>query len=156
VATIRVRPFNQIGPGQGKQFVAPAFASQIATIEKGEAEPLLHVGNLEARRDFTDVRDMVRAYRLLLSSGDPGEVYNIGTGQAHSIQEMLDILLNLSDAPIEVRVDPARFRPVDAPITVCNPAKVRAATGWTPGYTFEQTLSDVLADWRTRLGVAKP
>ncbi len=154
VAAIRVRPFNQIGPGQGRQFVASAFAYQIAAIEKGETEPILYVGNLQARRDFTDVRDMVRAYHLLLSSGEPGEVYNIGSGQAHSIQELLDILLHFSDAPIEVRFDPARARPVDAPLMVCNPAKMKSITGWSPAYTFEQTLADILADWRTRLGVS--
>jgi GDP-4-dehydro-6-deoxy-D-mannose reductase len=154
VAAIRVRPFNQIGPGQSKLFVAPAFASQIAAIEKGEQEPIVYVGNLEARRDFTDVRDMVRAYRLVLSHGEPGDVYNIGSGEAHSIQELLDILLSLSTAAIEVRVDPARLRPVEVPVIICNADKVKAITGWQPTYTFEQSLADVLTDWRTRLGVS--
>jgi GDP-4-dehydro-6-deoxy-D-mannose reductase len=94
VAAFRVRPFNQIGPGQSTDFVAPAFAHQIAAIEKGLQEPVVHVGNLEAKRDFTDVRDMARAYALLLSSGTPGEVYNAGRGEAHSIQELLETLLN--------------------------------------------------------------
>lgn len=154
VAAIRVRPFNQIGPGQSKLFVAPAFASQIAAIEKGEQEPVVYVGNLEARRDFTDVRDMVRAYRLILTHGEPGDVYNIGSGEAHSIQELLDILLNLSTAAIEVRVDPARLRPVEVPVIICNADKIKAITGWQPAYTFEQSLADVLADWRIRLGIS--
>lgn len=148
---IRVRPFNQIGPGQSKRFVAPAFASQIAAIEAGQQEPKLYVGNLDARRDFTDVRDMVRAYRLVMSLGEPGAVYNIGSGQAHSIQELLDILLHHTDAPISVHVDPARVRPTEVPVFVCDPAKVRATTGWEPTYTFEQTLGDVLDDWRGRV-----
>lgn len=150
VATIRVRPFNHIGPGQSSRFVAAAFASQIADIEAGEQDPVLHVGNLTARRDFTDVRDVVAAYEKVVASGEPGEVYNIGSGQAHSIQEMLDILLHHSDAPIAVREDPARLRPVDVPLVVCDAGKLRQATGWRPTYTFEQTLSDILDEWRER------
>jgi len=148
---IRVRPFNQIGPGQSKRFVAPAFASQIAAIEAGQQEPILYVGNLEARRDFTDVRDMARAYRLVMSLGEPGSVYNIGSGQARSIQELLDILLHHTEAPIQVQVDPARMRPSEVPIFVCNPARVRATTGWEPQISFEETLVDVLDDWRVRI-----
>jgi GDP-4-dehydro-6-deoxy-D-mannose reductase len=147
---IRVRPFNQIGPGQSKRFVVPAFASQIAAIEAGQQEPVLYVGSLEARRDFTDVRDMVRAYRLVMALGAPGAVYNIGTGQAHSIGELLDILLHHTDAPIEVQIDPGRLRPVEIPIIVANPARVKATTGWEPAFTFEQTLVDVLDEWRYR------
>lgn len=154
VPAIRVRPFNQIGPGQSTDFVAPAFAHQIAAIEKGLQEPVVRVGNLEAKRDFTDVRDMARAYAMLLASGTAGAVYNAGSGVAHSIQELLETLLNLSDAPIEVRVDPSLARPVDVPIIVCNSAKLRTETGWQPEYTFEQTLTDVLADMRTRIRVS--
>nr|MBN1230089.1 GDP-mannose 4,6-dehydratase [Anaerolineae bacterium] len=150
LAAIRVRPFNQIGPGQSKQFVAPAFASQIAEIEADLKEPVLLVGNLTAMRDFTDVRDMVRAYVLLMEKGEPGSVYNIGTGQAYSIQELLDCLLTMTEASIEVRQDPSRFRPVEVPIIVCDPTKVWTATGWTPEYQFEDTLRDVLNDWRQR------
>lgn len=148
---IRVRPFNQIGPGQSKQFVAPAFASQIAAVEAGQQEPVLYVGNLDAKRDFTDVRDMSRAYRLVMALGEPGAVYNIGSGQAHSIQEVLDVLLNMSDAAIDVQPDPARMRPTEVPIFVCNPARIRATTGWEPTYSLEQTLADVLTDWRERV-----
>lgn len=152
VATIRVRPFNHTGPGQSPQFVAPAFASQIAAIEKHLKPPVLDVGNLEARRDLSDVRDVVRAYTLLLNRGDAGEVYNIGRGVAHSIQEILDMLLNLSDARIEVRTDPARLRPVESPIIVCDTSLIHAATGWKAEIPIEQTLSDVLNDWRARTG----
>ncbi len=148
---IRVRPFNHIGPGQSTRFVAPAFASQIAAIEAGRQEPVLYVGYLNAKRDFTDVRDMVRAYRLVMSLGEPGSVYNAGSGQAHSIRELLDILLMHTDAPIEVKVDAARMRPVEVPIIVCNPGKIRATTGWRPEYTFEQTLIDILNDQRSRI-----
>lgn len=154
IAAIRVRPFNQIGPGQSTDFVAPAFAQQVANIEKGLQEPIVYVGNLEAKRDFTDVRDMIRAYVMLLASGTPGDVYNAGSGEAHSIQELLDILLNFSDAPIEVRFDPARARPVDVPIIICDANKLRKATGWKPEYTFEQSLADVLSDLRNRASVS--
>jgi GDP-4-dehydro-6-deoxy-D-mannose reductase len=147
---IRVRPFNQIGPGQSKRFVAPAFASQIASIEAGHQEPVMYVGNLKARRDFTDVRDMVRAYRLIMTHGEPGAVYNIGTGEAHSIRELLDVLLHLTDTPIEVKTDPSRMRPVEVPVLACDTSRVRAATGWEPAFTFEQTLEAVLEDWRGR------
>lgn len=153
VATIRVRPFNQIGPGQSPDFVAPAFARQIAAVEKGYQEPVMYVGNLEARRDFTDVRDMVRAYVLLLALGTPGEVYNTGSGEAHSIQELLDILLHLTDAPIQVHPDPARMRPVDTPVIICDATRLRAATSWSPAFTFEQSLADILADQRARVGL---
>lgn len=154
VAAVRVRPFNQIGPGQSPDFVAPAFAQQIASIEKGIQERILQVGNLEARRDFTDVRDMVRAYQSLLKQGVPGDVYNAGSGYAHSIQEMLDTFLNLTDAPIEVRFDPARARPVNVPLIVCDATKLRMATGWQPTITFEQSLADVLADQRNKVGLS--
>lgn len=150
VETIRVRPFNQIGPGQSPRFVAPAFASQIAAIEKDEQEPVLRVGNLIAQRDFTDVRDMVGAYHLVMQRGTPGDVYNIGSGEAHSIQELLDILLNLTDAPIRVETDPSRMRPVEVPVIACDYSKINAVTEWEPAITFEQSLADVLADWRTR------
>jgi GDP-4-dehydro-6-deoxy-D-mannose reductase len=156
VATVRVRPFNQIGPGQSPDFVAPAFARQIAAIEKGLQEPVIYVGNLEARRDFTDVRDMVRAYVLLLALGTPGEVYNTGSGEAHSIRELLDLLLNLTDSPVQVRPDPARMRPIDTPVIICDATRLRVATGWSPAITFEQSLADILADQRARVGFTAP
>jgi GDP-4-dehydro-6-deoxy-D-mannose reductase len=151
VDAIRVRPFNQIGPGQSDRFAAPAFASQIAAIEAGKQEPILRVGDLSARRDFTDVRDMVCAYEQVMRKGEPGSVYNIGSGQAHSIQELVDTLLYQTEAPIIVEKDPDRVRPVEIPIFVCDPRKIQSTTGWEPTYTFEQTLIDVLDEWRRRL-----
>ena len=148
---VRVRPFNHIGPRQNPKFVAPAFASQIAAIEAGRQPPVLRAGNLSARRDFTDVRDVVRAYALLLERGEPGEVYNIGSGRSRGIRELLDILLGLARAAIEVEVDTGRLRPVDLPDLVCNAARLRERTGWQPEYSFEQTLSDLLDYERARL-----
>jgi len=149
---IRVRPFNQIGPGQSKLFVAPAFALQIATIEHKKTDPVLYVGNLEAKRDFTDVRDMASAYELLMAQGQPGEVYNAGSGESHAIQELLDTMLNLSDAPIEVRRDAARFRASEVPEIRCDPRKLHRATGWKATTSFQQSVEDTLIDWRNRVG----
>ncbi len=148
---LRARPFNHIGPGQVPGFVASDFASQIAAIEAGLREPVLYVGNLEAERDFTDVRDVVRAYRLILAKGEPGAVYNVCRGQAHSIQYLLDVLLSYSTAKIEVQPDPARLRPVDVPRRVGDASRLRAQTGWEPEIPFEQSLLDILTDWRRRV-----
>ncbi|HEX3050102.1 MAG TPA: GDP-mannose 4,6-dehydratase [Aggregatilineaceae bacterium] len=151
---IRARPFNHIGPSQKGGFVAADFASQIAEIEAGQREPVMYVGNLVAQRDFTDVRDVVRAYYLLSKEGEPGEAYNIASGQAYSVQYLLDTLLSFSVASIEVRQDPARMRPSDVPLRVGDAAKLRACTGWEPTIPFEQTLLDILNDWRQRFGVS--
>ncbi|MBL8056675.1 MAG: GDP-mannose 4,6-dehydratase [Anaerolineales bacterium] len=148
---VRVRPFNHIGPRQNPKFVAPAFASQIAAIEAGRQPPVLRVGNLSARRDFTDVRDMVRAYGLALEHGEPGEVYNLGSGRSRSIQELLDVLLGLAACPITVEVDQARLRPSDLPDVVCDGTAFRARTGWEPRLPFEQSLRDLLDYERSRL-----
>ncbi len=150
---IRARPFNHIGPSQKGGFVAADFASQIAAAEAGQREPVMDVGNLAAERDFTDVRDVVRAYHLLLEHGTPGEAYNVCSGVGHSIQELLDILLSYSTIPIEVRQDPARMRPSDVPRRVGDASKLRACTGWEPTIPFERTLLDILNDWRQALGV---
>lgn len=150
---IRVRPFNHIGPSQKGGFVAADFASQIAEIEAGQREPVMAVGNLTAERDFTDVRDVVRAYWLLLDRGTPGEAYNVCSGTSRSIQSLLDTLLSFTSVPIEVRQDPARMRPSDVPRRVGDAGKLRAATGWQPTIPFEQTLLDILNDWRQSLGV---
>lgn len=147
---VRVRPFNHIGPRQNPKFVAPAFASQIAAIEAGRQAPVLRVGNLAARRDFTDVRDMVRAYVLALEQGEPGEIYNIGSGRSRGIQELLDTLLRLATCPITVEVDPARLRPSDVAEAVCEAHKFRARTGWAPTIPFEQTLKELLDYERAR------
>ena len=151
VQAVRVRPFPHIGPRQKPEYVAASWAKQIAEIEAGQRESVLRVGNLAVARDYTDVRDVVRAYWLVLQQGAPGEVYNIGTGTARPIQSLLDTLLGLSQVPIRVEVDPQLFRPVDVAVTVCDPSRLRAATGWEPLIPFEQTVSDILADWRERV-----
>jgi GDP-4-dehydro-6-deoxy-D-mannose reductase len=145
---IRVRPFNHIGPRQRPGFVAPDFASQIAAIEAGHRPPVLEVGNLEARRDFSDVRDVVRAYVMLLTHGEPGAVYNVGSGASHSIHELLDTLLAMSQVSIEVRPDPARMRPSEVPEMIGDVSRLQAQTGWRPEIPFEQSLSDILDYWR--------
>ncbi len=147
---MRARPFNHIGPGQNSRFVAPAFAMQIANIEEGQREAVINVGNLTAKRDFTDVRDIVRAYRLIVEKGQPGQAYNVASGAAHSIEKLLNVLLGLSEVEIKVRVDPARLRPVDVPEIRGDSGKLRRDTGWQPSLSFEETLQDVLADCRQR------
>jgi GDP-4-dehydro-6-deoxy-D-mannose reductase len=146
-----VRPFNHIGPRQGLGFVVPDFASQVARIEAGLQAPVLRVGNLEAQRDFTDVRDVVRAYQLLAIVGRPGEVYNVGSGRAHAIQEVLDRFLAESAVPIRVEPDTDRLRPSDIPKVVCDYSRLSSCTGWQPTIAFEQSLTDVLEDWRVRI-----
>ena len=151
IQTIRARPFNHIGAGQRPGFVVPDFAQQIAAIEAGQSPPMIRVGNLSARRDFTDVRDVVRAYHLLATQGEPGEAYNIGSGQSHAVQEVLDKLLNLSQVGITVEHDPARMRPSDTPDVVCDASKLQKQTGWQPTIPLEQSLADVLDYWRERV-----
>jgi GDP-4-dehydro-6-deoxy-D-mannose reductase len=148
---IRVRPFNHIGPGQSEGFVTVDFAIQIARIETGQQVPILEVGNLTAQRDFMDVRDVVRAYRLLVEQGVAGEVYNVASGQSHSIQSLLNILLSYSTASIEIRPDPRRMLPVDVPLIQGDASRLRKTTGWTQTIPFEQTLQDVLDDCRRRV-----
>jgi GDP-4-dehydro-6-deoxy-D-mannose reductase len=148
--TVRVRPFNHIGPRQNDRFVAGSFAKQIAEIESGKREPVISVGNLDAQRDFTDVRDMVRAYVLALEYGEPGEVYNIGSGKSYSIRELLNTLLSMTTFEIRVEQDPARGRPSDTLVTLCNAAKFRHRTGWQPEIEFEQSLRDTLEYWREK------
>lgn len=145
---LRARPFNHIGPGQRQGFVATDFASQVARIEVGLQEPILTVGNLTAKRDFTDVRDVVRAYDLLMQFGTPGEAYNICTGHSHSIQYLMETLIKLSRIPIEVRVDQARMLPADIPDIRGDSTQLRQVTGWEPTIPFERSLSDILDDWR--------
>jgi len=149
--TIRVRPFNHIGPRQRLGFVAPDFACQIAQVEAGLREPYIEVGNLDVARDFSDVRDVVRGYHLLVMHGQPGEVYNLGTGQSHSIRELLETLLAASKVDIEVRQDPARLRPAEVPNMVADCTKLKEHTGWQPGFNFVQSLHDVLDYWREQV-----
>ncbi len=148
---VRVRPFNHIGPRQSLGFVCPDLAVQVAKIEQGEQEPVIRVGNLSARRDFTDVRDVVVAYWLALTRGDPGDVYNVGSGVSHAVQEILDILVQASKVPIRVEVDPDRLRPSDVPEVRCDAGKLHQRTGWEPKIPFERSVLDVLEDWRQRV-----
>lgn len=146
--TIRVRPFNHIGPAQSQGFVVADFAKKIAQIENGEIEPILKVGNLETHRDFTDVRDMVRAYLLLIEKGEPGEVYNIGSGISYKISDILEKLILLSKAKIEVKVDKSLLRPVDNQELICDYSKMKRITNWKPEITIEKTLKDTLDYFR--------
>jgi GDP-4-dehydro-6-deoxy-D-mannose reductase len=149
--TVRTRGFNHTGPRRGDVFVTSNFAKQIAEIEKGKRPPVLLVGNLDARRDFTDVRDMVRAYWLAADKGEDGEVYNIGSGKAMAMKEMLDKLLGLSKVEVKIRVDPARLRPSDVPILLADVGKFTALTGWTPRIPLDRTFRDLLDYWRARV-----
>ena len=142
------RSFNHTGPGQDLRFALPSFARQLAAIRAGEAEPLLRVGNLSARRDMLDVRDVVRAYIRLVEAGEPGGVYNVCSGQAHSMAEAVDELVDLSGTRARVEVDPARVRPVDVPLLLGDNARLRAL-GWTQSIPFRQTLSDLL-EWEAQ------
>ena len=151
---VRVRPFNHIGPRQRLGFVAADFASQIAAAELGQQEPIMAVGNLEARRDFSDVRDVVQAYAALVRHGVPGQVYNVGAGESHSIQEILDTLLSMSRVPIEVRQDPDRMRPSETPDIVCDATRIRDLCGWRTTIPLAKSLRDVLDYWRQEKAAA--
>ena len=151
LSVVRVRPFNHIGPRQSEAFVCSSFARQVAEVELGLREPVVKVGNLEARRDFTDVRDMVRAYWLAVSQGEAGEVYNIGSGCAWSISDILRSLLNKSHTKISVEQDPARLRPSDVPEIYCDYSKFFRQTGWKPLVPLEESLAELLDYWRLRL-----
>lgn len=150
IPIVRTRGFNHEGPRRGPVFVCSDFAKQIADIEKGRKAPVIRVGNLEARRDFSDVRDVVRGYWLALEKGEPGEVYNICSGRAWTIREMLDCLLTMTKAKVTIEQDPARMRPSDVPVLLGDASKFREATGWEPTIPFEQTLADLLDYWRAR------
>ncbi len=151
--TVRARSFNHIGPRQSDDFVASAFARQIAAIEAGLQPPVLRVGNLDAVRDFTDVRDVVRAYWLLLKRGDPGQVYNVGSGQGRPIRWLLDTLLGMTSVDIDVQLDPERLRPSDVPVSICDNRRLVAATGWQPRIDLRRTLQDLLDFWRREIAL---
>lgn len=153
---VLTRTFHHTGPGRGEAFAESSFARQIAEIEAGLRPPVIEVGNLDAVRDFSDVRDVVRAYLLLLERGEPGQAYNVCSGRGRSIREILDLLLARSTARVEVRLDRDRLRPADVPSQVGDPSRLRAATGWEPEIPLEQTLADLLADWRARVKGAAP
>lgn len=149
------RAFNHTGPGQSDRYVVPAFARQIAEVEAGARPPVLEVGWLESRRDFCDVRDVVRGYRLALAAGTHGERFNVCSGRAVSVRQILEWLLRLSGASILVRPDPARQRASDLPVNAGSPRKLMERTGWRPKRDLATTLADVLAQWRGDLGGAR-
>ena len=148
---VRVRAFNHLGPGQSDHFVAPSVAARIARNERdgGDEVP---IGNMTPLRDVTDVRDVVRAYRLLMEEGEAGAVYNVCRGRAVSVEQIAQALLGMATHPMRLVSDPALQRPVDIPVLVGDNAALRRATGWEPTIPLEVTLSDVLADWRARVG----
>jgi GDP-4-dehydro-6-deoxy-D-mannose reductase len=144
------RAFNHFGPRQSPDFVASGFAKRIAEIEAGRGEAELGVGNLDTRRDLTDVRDTVRAYRAIVERGRPGRVYNVCSGRAVLIRDLLDMLLSRASVTIAVRIDPDRYRPSDQPIVVGDPQRIRDEIGWTPEVPIERTLDDLMDYWRRR------
>jgi GDP-4-dehydro-6-deoxy-D-mannose reductase len=148
---LRVRAFNHLGPGQTNRFVAPALAERIARNEFDGSE-VVPVGNLTPRRDFTDVRDVVRAYRRLMTDGEAGEAYNVCSGVDIPISELAARLVELADRPMRLEEDPSLQRPVDVPVLRGDPTKLHKATGWQPEISLDQTLSDLLDEWRGRVG----
>ncbi|OGD86212.1 GDP-mannose 4,6-dehydratase, partial [Candidatus Curtissbacteria bacterium RBG_16_39_7] len=144
IPIIRIRPFPHLGPRLDERLAISSFAKQIVLIEKGMQEKIIKVGNLEAKRDFTDVRDMVHAYFLASEKCKPGEVYNIGSGKSYSLSQMLGILLSLAKVEIKIEKDPDRFRPVDVPEIICDAGKFRKITGWKPKVKIRETLKDIL------------
>ena len=149
---LRARPFNHFGPGQSKRFMTPDFAMQVARMEKG-AEPILHVGNLVSRRDFTDVRDIVRAYVDLAEQGKAGEAYNIASGVSRSVGDVVDVLQELTPIRFRVEVQQGRLRPSDSPDNIGDASRLRAATGWRPQIPFRQSLQDILENCRQELAL---
>jgi len=147
---VRTRAFNHTGPRRGEVFATSNFSKQIALIEAGLQEPVIQVGNLDARRDFTDVRDIIRGYWLALEKGEPGEVYNLCSGRVISIRDMLNLLLSKTSKRIEIKTDPARLRPSDVMVLLGDCSKFRNKTGWQPVIPLEQTLEDLLNYWRDR------
>jgi len=151
VHTVRTRGFNHTGPRRGDVFVTSSFARQIAEAEKGLREPAILVGNLEAIRDFTDVRDMVRAYWLALDRGEPGEVYNVCSGRGYTIRNVLDILRGLAQTKVDVLPDPSRLRPSDVEVLVGDCTRFQRLCGWHPTIPLEVSLKDLLDYWRQRV-----
>jgi GDP-4-dehydro-6-deoxy-D-mannose reductase len=150
---VRTRTFHHTGPRRGEKFAESSFARQLAEIEAGQRPAHLEVGNLEVVRDFTDVRDVVRAYWALLDQGARGEVYNVCSGRGVKLGELLQRLIALSGVHVEVHVDPARLRAADTPILIGDPSRLHAATGWVPEIPIERTLRDLLDYWRERVGL---
>ena len=148
---VRARSFNHLGRGQSDHFVCPALAARIVANERSGDE-VVRVGNLEARRDFTDVRDVVRAYRMLAVDGQAGMAYNVCSGRAVAIAEVAERLLSMAVHPMRMETDPALLRPVDIPELRGDASLLQAATGWVPAHNLDDTLAEVLNDWRGRLG----
>lgn len=148
---VRVRPFTHIGPGQKTGFVTSDFAKQIAEIEKGQMDPVIKVGNLDAKRDFTDVRDVVKAYALLMEKGEEGEVYNVGSGKSHKITEVLEFFISKAGVKIKSEIDPEKLRSSDIPDFVSDFTKLNQLTGWKPEIPFEKSLEDILDFWRSKI-----
>ena len=148
---VRVRPFNHFGPRQSDRFVLSSFARQIAEAEAGMIEPTVLTGDLTSQRDFCDVRDIVRAYRLAVEAGEPGEVYNIASGVAQQIGALLKVLTGLATCDIEVRQDPSRMRPSDVSVMSGDSTRFRETTGWQPDISMERTLQDTLDYWREEI-----
>jgi len=153
---VRTRTFHHTGPRRGEQFAESSFARQLAEIEAGQRPPRLEVGNLEAVRDFTDVRDVVRAYWLLLQKGTPGQVYNVCSGSGTRLSDLLRLLVDLSGLRIDVRVDQGRLRAGDVPELVGDRSRLTADTGWEPRIPLERSLADLLTYWRERVAQAAP
>jgi GDP-4-dehydro-6-deoxy-D-mannose reductase len=148
---VRARPFNHIGPRQSARFAVAHFAEQVAAIEQGRQPPVLETGNLSPRRDLTDVRDTVQAYLLLMDRGRTGEAYNVGTGQTHSMQEMVERLTRLGRVRVEVRQRADLLRSTETPAVRADAGKLRRETGWAPRLPLERTLADMLDYWRAAL-----
>ena len=147
---VRVRPFNHVGPGQGPGFVVPSLAERIVGAQR-TGTTSVGIGNLSARRDLTDVRDVVRAYRLLVEHGEPGQVYNVCSGRALSIRAVAERMLEIADARLELVTDPTLVRPVDVPVVCGDPTRLKQTTAWSPEIDLDRTLADVLDEWRTRV-----
>lgn len=145
------RSFNHTGPGQADGYVSSSFARQVAEVEKGTREPVIKVGNLGARRDFTDVRDVAAAYVAIVERGQAGRPYNVCRGEAVSISEVLDELVRMSRVAVEVVIDPDRYHALDAPLIFGDPTRLKTDTGWSPRYSLRDTLRDLLEDWRSRI-----
>lgn len=151
IKAVRTRGFNHTGPRRGEVFVCSNFSKQAVEIEKKKRPPVIYVGNIEAKRDFTDVRDMVHAYWLSLEKCEPGEVYNICSGSAVAISELLNMVIAHTSQKIEIKVDPERLRPSDVPLLLGDYSKFHKATGWKPEIPFDKTLGDIMDFWRANI-----
>lgn len=151
IRIVRTRGFNHTGPRRGDTFAESNFAKQIAMIERGKQEPVIHVGNLNASRDYTDVRDMVKGYLVAVEKCDPGDVYNICTGTTITIGDMLNILLSFTKTKVKLQSDQSRMRPSDVPVLLGDNSKFVAKTGWKPEIPFKKTMEDLLNYWRERV-----